>query len=263
MKCIVLILPLQFILGVFVTVFTFTLSADTIELKNGERLDGVFRRAGAAGVVIDIAGQAITIPLERVQGIYFGTAKPTVASRVVPAPSLDAMDALRALRSVTESSVRFADYAPRVLDARIKVDKYLSISVEDTGNLHSAIALAMREYELASRAWDGSFPGHADLSFWKTVEANLDPIILKACPVIRKVVDRVQLAAAYQALGMRDTAMVDGKPAYALLWGCAADQVAEAEVLLAELGAPPKVEVPKASSNDLVPPKLRGHIVNQ
>jgi hypothetical protein len=38
-------------------------SADSIELKTGERIEGAFRQATAAGAVIEVAGQSITIPL--------------------------------------------------------------------------------------------------------------------------------------------------------------------------------------------------------
>jgi hypothetical protein len=261
---------MRFAIAILVTLSALTLRGDTVELKTGERVDGVFRQAGAAGVVIEIAGQAVTIPLAKVQGIYLGAAKPAVASTVPPL-SGEVLDALRALRSVTESGVNFHDYAPRVLDAKIKTDKYLSSSANDAEDLRSAIGLATREYELASRAWDGSFPGHEDLSWWKTLEANLDPDLVKKCPVVRKVVDRVEMAAAYQGLGMRDTAIVEGQTAWAALWKCAAGQVAEAERLLAQPAPAPNVAAPKvgtaaspkAASTDPVPGPPRAHIANQ
>jgi len=36
-------------------------SADTIELKTGGRIEGGFKQAAAAGAVIEVGGQAITI----------------------------------------------------------------------------------------------------------------------------------------------------------------------------------------------------------
>ena len=50
----------------------FSLCADTLELKTGERMDGTFKQATQAGLVIEVAGQTITIPLEKVRAIYFG-----------------------------------------------------------------------------------------------------------------------------------------------------------------------------------------------
>jgi hypothetical protein len=217
---------------VFAVVLALSLRGATVELKTGERLDGNFRQASSTGVVIEAAGQEITIPLDRVQAIYFGEAKARPVSG--PAPSQDALDALRAIRSVVEAGASYQDYASRVLDAKIKADKYQSASGNDAADLRSAIGLAMREYELASRAWDGSFRGHEDLAMWQKIEANLDTDILKKCPVVSKVVKSVELGAAYQTLGRRDTATVDGQTPWAALWTCATAQVAEAERLLAK-----------------------------
>src|SRR5580704_13046217 len=125
------------------------LKGDTVELKTGERLDGAFRQAGAGGVVIEIAGQSMTIPLAKVQAIYFGA--PPKASAAGSSPYLEALDALRGLRSITEAGVSYRDYAPRVLDAKIKIDRCLSAkpSVPAAGLL----TLAIRQYNIAAKAW--------------------------------------------------------------------------------------------------------------
>src|SRR5437660_184124 len=73
--------------------------ADAIELKTGERIEGAFKQASAVGAVIEVAGQPITIPLEKLKAIYFG-APPSVTS-TAPVPYQEALDALKALRSVT------------------------------------------------------------------------------------------------------------------------------------------------------------------
>jgi hypothetical protein len=215
----------------FLSLISPQLLCDVVELKTGERLEGAFKQATAAGVVIEVGGQAITMPLAKVKAIYFGAAKPTAGSAAVP-PSAEALDALRALRSITESAVAFRDYAPRILDCKIKFDKYLGASGNDTQELGTAIRLAMREYELASLAWDTSFPGHGDLAMWKKVEAGLDSNILSTCPIIEQVVKKLELTASYHGLGMQDTDTVGGKPACMVLWSCAADRVAEAERLV-------------------------------
>lgn len=69
-------------LGVLMLLFVFGLSGDTIELKTGERVDGTFKEATAASAVIEVAGQPITFPLEKVKAIYFGAAQSTAASVV-------------------------------------------------------------------------------------------------------------------------------------------------------------------------------------
>jgi TonB family protein len=77
----------EFRAGLLVTLSLFLslkLSADTIELKSGERIEGTFKQATSAGPVIEVGGQSITIPLGRLQAIYFGA---TVRAFVGPADS--------------------------------------------------------------------------------------------------------------------------------------------------------------------------------
>ena len=73
------------LLMVFLPLFALILRGDTIELKTGEHIDGAFKQATAAGAVIEVAGQLITIPLEKVKAIYFGVA-PTRAGPAASVP---------------------------------------------------------------------------------------------------------------------------------------------------------------------------------
>jgi hypothetical protein len=113
------------------TLFAIGLRADTIELKTGERVEGAFRQATSAGVVVEVAGQPITIALEKVQAIYFGAAPP-VRTAAESTRAQEVIDSLTALRSVTASGISYRDYAPRVLDTRVKVDRYLSSAPSDS-----------------------------------------------------------------------------------------------------------------------------------
>src|SRR5450432_3453327 len=115
----------------------------TVELKTGERVQGVFHQATAAGVLMTVAGKPVTIPLTEVAAIYL--AAPPSASAYD-----HALDALSALQSVTSSGVTYMDYAKRVLDARIKVDKYMSSMPAD----RETFGAAMRYYELAAQLWN-------------------------------------------------------------------------------------------------------------
>lgn len=128
-----------------IVILAFALAAgatETVELKSGERIDGTFRQADAAGVVIDVAGQKITIPLIKVQAIYFGA--PPKSSMSSPAPRQEALDALQGLQSVTEAGTGYTLYAPRVLEAKIKVDRYLAAAPTDAPE-RAAITQAMRD----------------------------------------------------------------------------------------------------------------------
>jgi hypothetical protein len=120
--------------------------------------------------VIEVGGQPLTLPLEKVAAIYFGDAKPAskpAASSTQVVLAAEALDALRALRSVTEGSTSYRDYAPRVLDAKVKVDRYLSSATPDEAQqkmpmnqaseatqLWGAIKIAMFCYGHASEIWN-------------------------------------------------------------------------------------------------------------
>jgi hypothetical protein len=220
--------------------FSASASGDTIELRSGERVEGAFRQATTAGVVIEVAGQAVTIPLDKVQAIYFGSAKPSSPSQ--PAPSQEALDALKGLRSVTESGISYRDYAPRVLDAKVKVDRYLSSQRNDSIDFRKAIGLAMREYELASQAWSLAASSSAEsfaVSLAVGKRLDEDPEISK-CPSVRQFVDqnRSQIRSQTKIRVNPDQVagilgqLLGSRPA--TLWACASAQVAEAERLLAQ-----------------------------
>jgi hypothetical protein len=276
--------------GVFFTLFALTLRGDTVELKTGERVDGAFRQASAAGVVIEVAGQTMTIPLEKVQAIYFGAAKPTSALKV-PTASAEALDALRGLRSVTDSGVSFRDYAPRVLDAKVKVDRYFGSPTTDTEELRNAIGVAMREYELASRTWALSISASRGTEVivqsgtGKTIEEDAG---ISKCPAVRNIIDQVdkeRLEVSWLApyryqivswarLGASWSEQRQAMIGYAvgqtprILWACASAQLGDADRLLAQPAAPPEKEAPKvvptkAASIDPVPVPPRARIANQ
>jgi hypothetical protein len=223
-------------LAVLPLLFALSLRGDTIELKTGERIEGAFKQANSAGAVIEVAGQPITIPLEKIRAIYFGAAASAIVAG--PAPSQEALDALKALRSVTDSGIAYRDYSQRVLNAKVKVDQYLSTASDDITPLRSAIGLAMREYELASQAWSGAITtsGVALISVGRSIEQDSR---ISDCPAIREMIDQVDQnpnrrlrptspAARTDSIGIR----AGLRPA--LLWACASAQLAEAERLVAQ-----------------------------
>jgi hypothetical protein len=126
--------------------------ADTIELTTGEKVNGKFKQATDSGAVIELGGQALTFPLSKVRAIYLGEAP--VTTQVGRSQYEEALDALQSLRSVTNSGISYRDYAPRVLDARVKVDKYLALPNQPEKK-QSSIKTAMQYYELAGAAWGG------------------------------------------------------------------------------------------------------------
>jgi len=77
--------------------------ADVVELKTGQRVEGTFKLATPAGVVIEVGGQTITFEPEKVRAIYFGSAP---SPQAAPSALGGALQALKGLQSVTRGGVR-------------------------------------------------------------------------------------------------------------------------------------------------------------
>lgn len=135
------------------------LLCDVMELKTGERLEGTFKQANAAGVVILVGGQTVTMPLVKVRAIYFGAApvaqQPTV-TKADPSAAHEALKALKALRAATEVGMLYPDYRARLADTKVKVGEYLdSAEAQDSKNIdfNGPVKLAMQDYEQAAKDW--------------------------------------------------------------------------------------------------------------
>ena len=215
--------------------FAFSLQGDTVELKTGERLDGRFKQATSAGAVIEIAGQPMTIPLEKVRAIYLGSAPaPANAAPTGPTPLEEVMVALKALRSVTGSGISYRDYSQRVLDAKVKFDVYVSSKSTESGAVRDAVESAMQWYELSSQAW-GDSVGNS-FNFLNSVgTAVLMNNKLSTCP---SVIQALTLAyrprkppTPTERIQHAGIAIMTQPSS---LWPCASAQVDEAERLLAK-----------------------------
>jgi len=213
-------------------------SVVTVELKSGERIDGAFRRAASEGVAIEVAGQPVTIGLDKVRAIYFSQApqKSTPAGSSATSLLQDAMSALTALRSVTKSGISYRDYSSRVLDARVAVDRYLnSPAKNEPAGLRAEIKIAFGQFELAAQAWSAQVSTSAGgLEIMKNVGTILTgDTELGRCQATKKFIadTRAQWGAT---MNLNDPAMigslVGGEPG--LVWNCAVDHVNQAERLL-------------------------------
>jgi hypothetical protein len=237
-------------LAVLPLLFVLSLRGDTIELKTGERIDGTFKQATSAGALIEVAGQSITIPLDRVQAIYFGAVP--VRTAAGPPASQEALSALRALRSVTGSGITLREYATRVLDARVTVDRYLSQG-SDGRELRRAIRAAMVEYELAYRAWQAN-SGDWNLGFSRAMgETMQDPEVAR-CPTVQTVTARVDNPQPQPLKGRSprppssppdratmlglELSNISGGSLAPGIWACASAQVSQAEQSLTATASP-------------------------
>jgi hypothetical protein len=203
--------------------------ADTVELKTGEKIEGVFKEAGPAGAVIEVGGQPITFTLDKVRAIYLGA---TPAIKAGPAPAEAAIDALRSLRSVTTSGINYRDYSTRVLDAKVRVDKYRDSGANDPAR--DAIVAAMKYYEMGSQAWGlrVGVGGNAS-GLGRMVEIG-EQIRVDSCPDFAGLIANADAFYAKAKKGASDQdrnaflgSMAGGS--VGTFWKCGADKVAQAE----------------------------------
>ena len=80
--------------SVLIAFLAYALSADTIELKTGERIEGTFKEATSSGVVINVGGQSLTMPMDKVRAIYFGTDSKSVETTSLVRESIGVLKGL-------------------------------------------------------------------------------------------------------------------------------------------------------------------------
>jgi len=198
--------------------------ADVVELKTGQRIEGTFKQATPAGVVIEVGGQAIRFDPEKVRAIYFGPAPP---AQVSPAASGSlergkrALDAVRAVQSATRAGVNYRDYSARVLDAKVSVDREFAGWDEPADQpVREKIAGAMELYLTVSAAWNAKLMRQFPASVYDATDRTLE-----LCPtwasLKREMVRKDPSLASYE----RRIMDIDFK----FLWSCASDKIAEAE----------------------------------
>ena len=227
-------------------------AADVVELKTGERVEGALRQATPTSVSIEIGGQVVTFDVAKVRAIYFGVG-PALSGSPSSIGTQAAIDALKAVSSVLGAGVTYRDYAARVLEAKVAVDRALpAVTVDE---LRKALGLASQFYVIVSSAWNAELqtlpvrgrPSHGMQGF---AAAGRDPVVQECAPMW----DLIQRAeASGEKLRKADATRPKpaGLPAYSpppkdvsygmtiaqgkqLLWSCAADKIAEAERLLAK-----------------------------
>ena len=97
----------------------------------------------------------------------------------------EALQALRALQSITRAGITLADYAPRVLDTKIQIDRFLQAQGGDV-ELKQQIGDAMALYVIASAAWrarvSGGYAGREPFEM-----VGRDPA-LELCPEMGPIV---------------------------------------------------------------------------
>ena len=142
-------------------VFVAPAAADIVELKNGQRVDGVLKQADQSTVMIEVGGQTITFRAEQVRAIYYGSA---AAPPAAGTPLSDALRGLKDLQSVVKGGVSFRDYGPRVANANIAVDRFLETPASGDEEARSALREAISFYQVAGTLWSMQAQGERVIS---------------------------------------------------------------------------------------------------
>jgi hypothetical protein len=202
-------------------------SADVIELRTGERVEGTFKGADDSAVRIEVDGRIVTFAPAHVRAIYYGSV-PASTTPASLAEREEAIGALEGLRSVARTGVTYREYAPRVGDAQIVIDRYLK-KEDGAPSIKGVIADSFHFYALAGTAWN------AGLSRGNYAAVGTDSALARCAPAQRVIAESKRKSPfLWRAKGAGEgatTGMVIASDGIAALWSCAADKLAEAEKL--------------------------------
>ncbi len=195
-----------------------------IELKTGQRVEGNFKRATPNGVVIEVGGQDIRFKMDQGRAIYFGRAPGVPPGQ--PSSLREAIRSLKALQSVASGSVTYSEYASRVNDVKIVVDRSLEEADRDDGILRDAVKVAFDYYVLVSSLWNNKV---GTGSQYKTASEN--PLVKQCAPTMQVITTVRHFTVPYSELRSSERGglvMLYGLPG---LLSCASEKVTEAEQL--------------------------------
>jgi len=242
-------------------------SPEVIELSGGEWVEGKLKEVTPAGVVVEVGGQTVAFPPDRVLAIYFRASSqgapaqpgstappPPPAPGLPPAPSAvslppapttapppspgpyrgsspaaDALQVVKSLRAAVLGGMNFREYQTRVNAAATIADRYLAALPE--GPESESISDAVRYYVLAESAWNNQ--GTASRTVWLRKADALD-----RCAAYQDYAKAMQSKGeAFYAERVKNYVVIaDG--VISVLWSCASEKIAEAETLLANASNP-------------------------
>jgi len=138
----------------------------TINLKQGDPMQGYFLRADADTVQVEVKKKSLAIRLNEIESLNFGASEATAATARQEAPVTPAVQptpdpilpaarkayaALRKLSDAAKIGLPYLPYADLVIEVRPVIDESLSVLPE--GALKADISAAMEAYVDAGQAW--------------------------------------------------------------------------------------------------------------
>jgi len=195
--------------------------ADVIELRSGQKVEGVFKGADENSVRIERGGQVLTFKPESVRAIYYGPLSPAPAAKP---PGAEALAVLQALHAVTVSGPAYSQYLGRVAYAQFRIDEQLMLPELSEPTLRAAVISSMDLYAGAARIWQAVQQAQAGGGSSKEQAAEVGAAIHATqtdCPALI----HLQAPSVHP-----DEVIAGGVPA---AWSCAADKIAELQAILA------------------------------
>jgi hypothetical protein len=180
----------------------------------------------------------VTFRADQVRAIYYGASPaPQSPPHLAPSARDEALRALKALRSVAEGRTTYRDYARRVSDTKIIVDRYLQEPERSDAELKAAMAEALHFYQLAGTAWEMEIT----LKEEPTRRVAADPAVAR-CPAAQSLIDEYRRRDATFSGNAAHRGWTEAYTAAIVLrlvksgsrpfWVCAGDKLAEAEKLV-------------------------------
>jgi hypothetical protein len=228
---------------------------EVVELSGGDWVQGALKEVTPAGVVVEVGGQTIKFPTDKVRAIYFAPVQPTAAQAPAaqPAPAqstpaqpsalgvppplplqsssgatpsaADVLQVMKSLRSAVQGGIGFREYQARVKAAETFVDRYLAAlpGGPESETIHDAV----RYYRLAESAWNNQ--GVVARTAWLRKDDVLD-----RCSAYRDFVEAMRTKGdAYYAERVKSYVVIsDG--VIPVLWSCASEKITETETLMAK-----------------------------
>lgn len=194
--------------------------ADILELKSGQKLEGQYVGGSKEEIRFQVGSQTLKFPVAEVSRITIGTSGQEDFYKAAK----EALRQLKALASVVEGGPTYRDYAPRVTDAKIKVDQFLEeYRASPLPRFNQHVAGSLGFYVAAASAWN------AKVSRTGARELARDPYVLRCSPLQEEVARMRGGISSPDELSDGVTIQVIGIP---ILWKCAHNSMIDAEKVL-------------------------------
>jgi hypothetical protein len=233
----------RYVMGILTILLAFScptpVRADVLELKNGQKLEGRYAGGSKEEIRFQVGSQTLRFPTGEVSKITIGTSGKEDFRKT----AREALRQLKALASVAEGETTYRDYAPRVSDAKIKIDQFLDEhKPSPVPKFNEYIADSLGFYVAASAAWNTRLLGpeekrNASLRLLENDYIRKCTPLQKAMPPSDEMVIPDPLSSAAQKRtvkvpGLRLAWAIEAGYGIPLLWECARNSLIDAEKAL-------------------------------